>query len=475
MLCVVLLLTCKEDTFLLVILIGLFAGLSWGTWRWGLPAAALGAAYGVATFRLFMPLFGGGIAYLDHYAHFGETVPEIIGTMLREAYRVAEHLLQGPILEAGVWILASVAFLPLLSPAGLVLIAPPALERLLTKQTHINSLSWYYSMPVLAFCLVACVGAARTLLMRARSDDGRARWAAGIAGLLLVAGLVSAAHFRLGLFGPFHVQMPVPEPSRDGWLWATPRDARIRALLAAVPPEASVTTTRQIVPLVANRFDIGMFPFRPLEREVILIDLYGRRKPGQLRVYRCNLLRVLAGTEYGVAEYRDRFLYLRRGHDPTRNAAVAGDFASLFEAEEMRWDNMREVFDLGAGNKLAMRSQPRTRRRAVVYGPYAWFPAGAYEVGFRLKIEERTSDEVARIDVPVDDGRRVLAERSIRGSDFPDVGRYEVFRLAVESGEDLDRTEFRVFPGGSHAVSVDRIELSPPHLALESATRACAG
>jgi hypothetical protein len=269
--------------------------------------------------------------------------------------------------------------------------------------------------------------------------------------------------------------MPVPAPSRNGWLWATPRDARIRALLASVPPEASVTTTPQIVPHVSKRFDIGMFPFRPLEREVILLDLYGRRKPGQLRVYRCNVLRVLAGTEYGVVEYPDRFLYLRRGQDPSRNAAVAGDFASLFEAEEMRRDNIQEVFDLGAGNKLAMRSPSRARARPVVYGPYAWLPRGAYDVAFRLKIERPTADEVARIDVSADDGRRVLAERSIRGSDFPEVGRYEVFRLGVQSGEALDRAEFRVFPGGRHALSVDRIELSPPHLALESATRACAG
>jgi hypothetical protein len=80
-----------------------------------------------------------------------------------------------------------------------------------------------------------------------------------------------------------------------------------------------------------------------------------------------------------------------------------------------------------------------------------------------------------RIDVSADDGRRVLAERSIRGSDFPEVGRYEMFRLAVESGEELDQAEFRVIAGGRHAVSIDRIELSPLHLALESATRACAG
>jgi uncharacterized membrane protein len=472
---VVLLLACKEDACLLVILIGLFAGLAWGRWRWGLATAAAGATYGVATFRLFMPLFGGGLAYLDHYSHLGSTVPEIVVAVVREPGRVADHLLQWPILETGGWLLASVGFLPLLSPAGLPLIAPPALERLLTNQEHINSLSWYYAMPVLALGFVASADAARRVIGRA-GERARGR-AAAVAGLLLLGGVVSAAHFRLGLFGPLHVRMPVPAlaPSRDGWLWATPRDAGVRAVLAGVPLEASVTTTPAIVPHVATRFDVFMFPFRPLERDVILIDLYGRRKPGQLRVYRCNVLRVLAGTEYGVVEYRDRFLYLRRGQDPSRNAGVAGDFASLFEAEEMRGDNIREAFDLAAGNKIALRTLPRSPQRAVVYGPYAWLPPGAYEVAFRLKIEERTRDEVASIDVSADEGRRILAKRSIRGSDFAEIGRYEVFRLAVESGAALELAEFRVFVGGRYAVSVDRIELSPPRLALESATRACAG
>src|SRR4029453_3979085 len=141
--------------------------------------------------------------------------------------------------------------------------------------------------------------------------------------------------------------------------------------------------------------------------------------------------------------------------------------ASLFKAEEMRGDNMREAFDLAAGNKIALRTLPRSPQRAVVYGPYAWLPPGAYEVAFRLKIEERTRDEVASIDVSGDEGRRILAKRSIRGSDFAEIGRYEVFRLAVESGAALELAEFRVFVGGRYAVSVDRIELSPPRLALE--------
>lgn len=465
-------LLCKEDTFVYVIAIGFFAIVAQRAIPTGVYTIALGALWGISTFKLFMPVFGGGMSYVDHYSHLGGTVPAILQTSLFEPQRIIAHLGQPAIRRTIFWILMTVGFLPLLSPVGFMLAIPSALERLLTRMSHINTLSWYYSMAVLPLLFIAALAATSNILRLVTSDGGRRTWSRGIGGLLIIAGLISGIQLGFGIVGGFALTMPPPTISKDGWIWVTRRDSEIRRLLAGVPESASVSTSPYIAAHVARRFELRVYPYRPLDRDVILLDLYGQKYPADLATYKCEIVEILSRGEYGVVEYLDGFLYLRRGHATTRNATVAGQVASIFEAEDMYADGVEKVFDLGAGNKLAM-SLAKRGSAGVIHGPYVSLPPGRYEVAFRMKARERTPEDVARIDVSANRGETILTERTIRGRDFREAGRYEEFTLTVRSEETIENVEFRAYLQGGKQLWIDRINLYPGSLALTVVRDSC--
>jgi uncharacterized membrane protein len=465
-------LLCKEDAFVHVVAIGLFALVALRATAAGAYTVVLAGVWALATFKLFMPLFGGGMAYVDHYADFGRTLPAVLTTLLLEPHRVLAHLVQPAIRSAIVWILSTLAFLPLLSPLALMAAVLPAMERLLASLPHIHTLSWYYSMPVLPMLFVAALLGASNAVRLIRSDGAPGRWPCWIGALLVVATLVTGAALGFGITGPFALSMPRPTMSRDGWLWVSGRDAAIRKLLAGVPESVSVSTSPYIAAHVSGRFNLRIYPYRPLDRDVILLDLYGRKHPADLPDYQCEIVKVLSGGEYGVVEYLDGFVYLRRGQVTARNGAVAGEVASIFEAEDLHADGFERVFDLGAGNKLAMAA---TRRRSfrILYGPYLSLPPGHYHVVFRMASPAEAAGDIATIEASADLGGTVLAARTIRGADFRERGRYQDFALEVQTGHPLQDVEFRVHSRGRHPLRVDRINLQPGSLALEVLGSSC--
>ncbi len=467
-------LLCKEDAFIHVIAIGLFAIAALRATALGALTVALGGLWALATFKLLMPLFGGGMAYVDHYADFGRTLPRVVTRMLLEPQRVLAHLAQPAIRSAIVWILSTLAFLPLLSPLGFMAAALPAMERLLTNLPHINTLSWYYSMPVLPVLFVAALmgtSNAVRLVWRGEVPRNGLRW---IGMLLIAATLITGVRLGFGIVGPFALRMPGPTLSRDGWLWVSGRDSVIRKLLSGVPESASVSTSPYIAAHVAGRFDLGIYPYRPLDRDVILLDLYGQKHPADLADYRCEIVRVLSRGEYGVVEYLDGFVYLRRGQATARNAEAAGEVASIYEAEDLIADGFEKVFDLGAGNKQAM-AVTRRRSAHLLYGPYVSLPPGRYQVAVRITAHQRSAGDVATLDVTADQGSTILAERTIRGPDLREPGRYQQFVLEFQSERRLHNVEFRVHARGAPDLRVDRINLYPGTLALEVLRESCPG
>jgi hypothetical protein len=263
--------------------------------------------------------------------------------------------------------------------------------------------------------------------------------------------------------------VPVPAISPDGWVWVSKRDREVRALLESVPAGVSVSTSTQLASHVFERFDIHVFPHRPLDRDVILLDVYGQKYPARSTEF----ARVLGSGEYGVVEYHDGFLYLRRGHETSRNRAVVEHVASILEADELPASNAPVVLDHAASNKLARRFAPGRARGAVVWGPYLSLPAGRYAVVFRLKVEARVPDDVARLEVTTDMGNRVLAARAVPGTDFWQARTYEELRLEVEAREALTNVEFRAHLAGGRGTWIDRIHLYPGSRTLEAATGAC--
>jgi hypothetical protein len=95
----------------------------------------------------------------------------------------------------------------------------------------------------------------------------------------------------------------------------------------------------------------------------------------------------------------------------------------------------------------------------LAFGPYLSLPPGHYRADFALCIEgPRVPGPVASLEVAADMGRR-LAARHLGPADFRAPGRYVLHGVAFASAEELDLVEFRVFTGGTRAVSLDYIDL----------------
>jgi len=469
--CIGLLLLCREDTALYVVAMGLFAILSVRERTLGTYTIALGVLWATLTFGLFMPWLQAGLVerypYLEHYSHFGQTFPEILKTFAAQPHRIIAHLLQRPILEAAWWMFFSVVFLPVFSLPGLILLAPSALQKLLTNTAHINTLSWYYSASVLPFFFVAALPGAANILALVKRDRLRRVCRNAIAGLIAAAGLVAAGKLGFGVVGEFKVSLPVPTISDESWLWVTNRDTEIRRMLRSIPHHTSVSANPYVVSHVAKRFDVRVHPYHPLDREVILLDMYGAKYPSDSARDKCAVLTLLSGSEYGVVAYFDGFLYMKRGHDTSRNRPIARQVASLVEDDQLSVQYADRVFDGNAGDKRAVFFASRRRSRAVVYGPYISLAPGRYALSFRMKVGERAAADVARIDVSADSGTRVLIERVLRGDEFQQAGRYEDVGLSLQTDEMLENVEFRVHSRGGTRIWVDRIHLFPERLDLD--------
>lgn len=470
---VFLLLSCKEDTFFYVVGIGIYTIISMKEIKTGLYAIAIGLLWGVLTFNVFMPYFKegieGGYSYLIHYSQFGNSFSEIFKTFLLKPQEVVLHLIQRPILETIFYLFLTVLFLPLFSIGGLILLSPSALQKLLANSPHINTLSWYYSASVLPFFFIAAITGMSNISKLVRRGNLRIVFLGVIGVLVIITCIIMSIRLGLGLYGGLMVRMPVPAISRDGFIWFNKRDLELSRFLKSIPVNSSISTNSYIVAHVSKNFDISVYPYRPLNKDIILLDIYGEKRPYDLNRYKQAIWEILSKKDYGVVEHLDGFIYLKKGYDTSRNEAVAKEIFGLFEADEVYMRSIRKVFDFNAGNKIALFfDNKRTGKDATIYGPYISLPSGKYEVSFRLKIKRKVHEDIARIDVSVNEGRKILVESNVRGSDFLEEGRYEEFRLKFHTDERIEKVEFRVHLYGEGGIWVDRINLYPEDVDLKA-------
>lgn len=108
----------------------------------------------------------------------------------------------------------------------------------------------------------------------------------------------------------------------------------------------------------------------------------------------------------------------------------------------------------------------RARRAAVdfrcsfSYTPRLFLPPGRYRLECAMKVDSNTSlDEVASLVVGCLSPPAPLAERSLRGSDFPTAGRYVIQTLGFEVHEDSEAIQFGVVTAGKTPIALDYIDL----------------
>ena len=143
------------------------------------------------------------------------------------------------------------------------------------------------------------------------------------------------------------------------------------------------------------------------------------------------------------------------------------DTTSLYDAEELPHSTGKVVSDPDALG----RTRVRAGREAVfadptadppgylTLGPYVALQPGEYRVIYRLKAGEGVPSVVATVDVTADEGKRVVAQREIAGTDFAMAGRYQDFSLIFYNPGD-EHLDFGVYFAGETALWADYVRVS---------------
>ncbi len=200
--------------------------------------------------NVFIPTFNpeGAQAYIGRYGYMGEGFGEILHTLITRPFFVLTHNLSGKELMYPVRIFGPVAFLPLLTPAGLLAL-PYFLINLLEDHELQVSL-FHYQAEVTAFIFIGTVYGARKFLrwekrLPAFGGPGDRRRAKALVGVLMAGIFV--------LFGQSDIlQLRKAWPRRQTW--------NLRAALMQVPPDARVSAQAAIAPHLANRRWLFIFP-----------------------------------------------------------------------------------------------------------------------------------------------------------------------------------------------------------------------
>jgi uncharacterized membrane protein len=242
------------------------AGVGFAAWlalarrRWALGAAVAVACVALLWLEtsLLMPHFRGEPYphLIKRWAYLGDSLPEVLVNIVVRPWRWLRVVLT---LDKAVYmlaLLAPLAFLPLAAPRAAAAALPGLAMNLLSNDPALFHHRTQYQAFVLPFLLLAAVDGFVALREAAwwprRLPRGAPLVAAGIAALVLGARTVNdlgVGKWRLG-----------------------PEQRAIRALLTQVPGAVPVSVNERLVPHLATRAEIYVFP-TAVERSRWVLDL----------------------------------------------------------------------------------------------------------------------------------------------------------------------------------------------------------
>ncbi len=297
---VLLTLSCREDAALAVLGLGLWA-LAARRRPWtGAATAALGVGWLYAATRWLIPFFRGeAYSHLGRWDHLGGSVEQIALGMLARPGDVLATVCGLSRLHYLVAVLAPWAFLPVLGPWALVPTLPTLAANLLSTDPvtfHHRTQYNVYVLPFLALAAIAGVG---------RLVAWKGQRAVGLAlGLALIVSIAMTSR-------------TVNDLMVNRW-WPDERTRAVHALVALVPPRVVVGTVERIVPHLAHRPRVYIFPQRLESCEWILVDIG-------------------PGSEYSFRDYKavresDRLIVQPTTPGPSHSFSIVAERGSLILA-----------------------------------------------------------------------------------------------------------------------------------------------
>jgi len=279
----------REDAALPVFGLGLWIAVARRRWIHGVGLALASLGLLVALTELVIPHFrGAAYPHLGRYGHLGGTVREILGTLLFHPLSSLGDMATVGRLIYFLAILGPLGFLPLLGLLDLLPALPVLAENLLGRDPILFHHRTQYNAFILPFLVVAAIsGVAR---LRGWSPSGRLR-----PGVLLGLAILASLALTSRTFNDLRVDRILPNDHRRA----------AYAVMAAIPPEAAVSTHDPYVPHLTRRSRVFVFPAGLEKSDHVLIDLSTYPwKLRDVRLERQGSLAILRWREGGEMKER---------------------------------------------------------------------------------------------------------------------------------------------------------------------------
>ena len=247
----------REDAAIAVVGFGLWLALARRRWALGVTVLAASVLVLLIDLTWVMPYFRGSpYPHLGRYSHLGASLPEILVTLVARPWRWAPVMLTLPKLAYLAAMLAPLGFLPLLAPRALAAALPGLAMNLLSLDPVLFNYRSQYQSFVLPFFVLASVdGYARLRQWRASEANG-GRGARPLPSRLLSPTAVLAFGF---LASAVLTARTVNDFMVTRW-WPNDDRRAAGALMREIPADVAVSVNERLVPHLATRREVYIFP-----------------------------------------------------------------------------------------------------------------------------------------------------------------------------------------------------------------------
>lgn len=265
---------CQENIPLVLITTGIYAFLMKKSFKWIFIPLSLGIGYFLLSIHVLIPFFNHNtIQFWRIYEHLGDSPLGIMKTIITQPLKIMGIMFQPHKVRFLIQLFAPLLFIPLLSPLSLFISIPLFMQHLLSSRMAETVIYYHYTAEIIPFIFFALIfGTVRILKFR-HFKLRQVLLATALIAVSLIHSIKNGPHFN------------IIKELNDG-LRRTQLDEYKENLLKAIPADASIMTTFEFLPYLANRehlysfhhlyngfYTLSDLPYRlPEDTEYALID-----------------------------------------------------------------------------------------------------------------------------------------------------------------------------------------------------------
>jgi uncharacterized membrane protein len=482
------LLLIKESSSIYIVLFGIYAFFFMKERKIGFFSILVGTLYFSLTTQILIPYFRGTTytTFAERYGSIGGDLPTIIKNLISKPQFFLSLLTNRWSLTGWGYLLTPLAFLPLMSLQGLIMIIPTTSMLFLSNFIGMKYLGLHYPLAIIPFYYIGAILSLEYLLFKKRRwlpFIQRFRKKIGINSVITALGsfILTASLFFNYYFdslqgeysfkfdywiGNFHLgTSPTGKHFNPDFYRMNEHDRIGKAFIKEIKEiikDAPLAVEVRFASHFSDRFLIRSLHDPEWKRgEYVFFDMYGEPLE-DLYDHKGVMIQILDKKEFGVVAERDGYILLRSGADPSKNIALIREILGRLEAEDMPSRTGSNIIDFNAVNKKARIGKSGIDKPdLLIFGNDMNLTKGNYRAIFRIKSRSCIQkDSIAIVEVMAEEGRNRLSEKELKCIDFSDRNGYKEFYLTFSLHKDA-KVEPRVFFTSRQDLWIDKVTLIP--------------